>query len=229
MKKNILHHLGLIIDGNRRWARKRCLPTMVGHEAGYRKLKKVGDWCLARGINILTVYTFSCENWQRSKKEVNYLMKLILRALIDEVDHFHKRGIQLKIIGQKKGLPEEIVLAINKAEKKTANNKKGILNLAINYTGRVEILDAVRAIIKKKISADQVNEKVFSENLYTSGMPDPELIVRTSGEQRLSGFLSWQSAYSELCFYKKLWPDFSERDLDKILDEYVKRHRRFGR
>lgn len=228
MTKKIPYHLGLIIDGNRRWARKRGLPTLMGHEAGYQKIKEVGDWCLERGIKVVTIYTFSYENWKRSKQEVNYLMKLILRALVDEIDYFIERGIRLKLIGRENGLSKEVVAGKKLAEKKTSKNKKALLNLAVNYTGRLEIVDAVKNIVKNKIPAGKINESVLSDNMYTAGMPDPDLIIRTSGEQRLSGFLTWQAVYSELYFCKKLWPDFSKRDFNTALNEYVKRKRRFG-
>ena len=228
MGKNIPYHLGLIIDGNRRWARKRGLPTLKGHEAGYEKLKKVGDWCIERGIKIVTVYTFSCENWKRSKIEVNYLMKLVLRALMDEIPYFNDRGIRLKIIGRKEGLSRQVITEIDRAEKKTSKNKTVLLNLAINYTGRNEIIDAIKDIIKIKTPASKVDEKLMNGKMSTAGMPDPDFIIRTSGEQRLSGFLTWQSAYSELYFCKTLWPDFSKKDLDIALTSYANRNRRFG-
>ena len=161
MNKKVPYHLGLIIDGNRRWARKRGLLPMLGHEAGYQKVKKMGDWCLARGIKIVTIYAFSCENWQRPKREVDFLMKLILRALIEEIDYFNERSIRLKIIGQAKGLSQEVMKSIKLAEQKTANNKVALLNLAINYSGRVEILEAVRAIIRHKIQANKVDEELL--------------------------------------------------------------------
>ena len=244
MGKDFPQHIGFIIDGNRRWARARGLPIFEGHRRGYEKLKKVGDWCLKRGIKIMTVFVFSTENWRRSKREVAYLMKLLKRALIYEVKKIHKKGIRLQVLGRKEGLPLDLQKAVLRAEKLTKNNKKGILNLALNYGGRAEIIDAVKEIFKKflerknkeKFSLNElqnflknINEELLAKNLYTKNLPDPDLIIRTSGEQRLSGFLLWQAAYAELYFCSKLWPDFEEEDLEKALKWYVSRERRFGK
>ena len=230
MKKNIPYHLGIIIDGNRRWAKERGLATLEGHRAGYGKLKEVAKWCQKKGIKILTIFAFSTENWHRSKAEVNYLMDLLSQAFTEkELSIFNKQGIRLKVIGQKERLGKGIQALIKKAEEKTKNNKKGVLNLAISYGGRVEIIEAIKKIIKKNIKPEQVTEELVSGNLWTQGMPDPDLIIRTSGELRTSGFLTWQSVYSELYFCEKYWPDFTERDLEKILENYEKRQRRFGK
>lgn len=226
---NIPKHIGIIMDGNRRWARERGLPTFEGHRRGYDKVKEVGDWCLARDIKILTVFAFSRENWQRSKEEVDYLMNLLQFALTKELNEFSKRGIKLKIIGRREGLPEKVARAADEAEDRTEKNTRGLLQIAINYGGRSEIVDAVKKIIHQGAAKELVDEKLIEENLYTSGLPDPDLIIRTSGEQRLSGFLLWQSAYSELYFCQKYWPDFSEKDLDEALQWYAGRGRRFGK
>ncbi len=228
--KKIPYHIGFIVDGNRRWARAKGLPTFEGHRRGYDKLKKVGKWCKEKGVKILTVYVFSAENWNRSKDEVSYLMRLLKRALSEkEIDHFHKEGVKLQVIGQKERLAKPLQEVIKKAEAKTKKNKEGIFILAISYGGYVDILEAIKKIVKKKIPPEKITEKVVSQNLWTAGLPYPDLIIRTSGEQRLSGFLTWQSAYSELYFYKKHWPDFSEKDLDKALKDYSHRQRRFGK
>lgn len=223
-----IKHIAFIMDGNRRWAKQKGLPTLEGHRRGYNKMKDVGDWCIKRGIKHITVYAFSTENWKRSKTEVDYLMRLLQNALTKELGEFHKRGIRLKVIGSRERLSKNIVKAIDNAEKETANNTKGTLNLAINYGGRLEIVEAVKKIMAQKKSAGVISEEDISKNIWTAGQPDPDIIVRTSGEQRLSGFLTWQSVYSELFFIKHHWPGFTERDLDDILDDYNNRNRRFG-
>lgn len=228
MTKNIPRHLGIIMDGNRRWARSRGLPTLHGHKKGYDKVMKVGDWCLERGIEILTVYAFSTENWNRSKKEVSYLMNLLKRGLETDIRKLHKKGIKVRVIGRIKELSRDLQKAIRETMALTKNNTKGILNIAINYGGRPEIIDVIKEIVRKKMSPAKIDETLVEANLYTAGLPDPDLIIRTSGEQRLSNFLTWQSAYSEFYFIKKHWPDFSEKDLDEAIEEYSRRTRRFG-
>ncbi|HNS33617.1 MAG TPA: polyprenyl diphosphate synthase, partial [bacterium] len=215
-----IKHLGIIMDGNRRWAKKRGLPPMAGHQKGYDKMKQVGDWCLARGIDFLTVYAFSTENWQRSKKEVDYLMKLLERGLTKELPQFMKKNIRLKIIGSRDKLSVSLKRAIKTAEDKTKNNTAGTLNIAVNYGGRLEVVEAVKKIVRRKIPINQISEQTISDYVWTAGEPDPDLIIRTSGEYRLSGFLTWQGVYSELYFTKKFWPDFSERDLDEAILEF---------
>lgn len=228
--KKIPYHLGIIIDGNRRWARKRGLLTLEGHRRGLDKVGKVGEWCRKRGIKILTLYIFSTENWNRSKKEVSYLMKLFARALSKKkIEELLQKGIKLQVIGQKERLPQFLQKKIKEAERLTKNNKEGILNLAISYGGRSEIISAVKNIIEKKIPAQKITEDLISKNLWTTGLPYPDLIIRTGGEQRLSNFLTWQSAYSEFYFTKKYWPEFTEKDLNRALNGYGHRQRRFGR
>lgn len=223
-------HLGIIIDGNRRWARERGLLAFKGHRQGFEKLKEVGKWCKEKGVKVLTVYAFSTENWNRSKKEVGYLMKLLKHALSKKrVQELNKDGIKIKVIGQKERLLESLQEKIKEAEKLTENNKESILNLAISYGGRPEIIQAVKNIIKKKIPASEITEDLISQNLWTANLPYPDLIIRTGGEQRLSNFFTWQSAYSELYFTKKYWPDFTEKDLDEAFRDYGRRQRKFGR
>jgi len=223
-------HLGLIIDGNRRWARERGLPTLEGHRRGLNLLKKLGDYLLKKGVKILTVYTFSTENWNRDKKEVAYLMRLLGRALDKKtIGSFQRKGIKLMVIGQKERLTKSLQNKIKEAERLTKNNKKGILNLAISYGGRQEIIQAIKNIIKKKIPFDKITEDLVNQHLWTASLPYPDLIIRAAGEQRLSNFLTWQSAYSELYFAKKYWPDFTERDFDLAFKDYSQRQRRFGK
>jgi undecaprenyl diphosphate synthase len=216
------------MDGNRRWAKQRGLPVPEGHRRGYETFKQVGDWCLDRGIDVITVYAFSTENWQRSKKEVNYLMMLTAKALTEDIDEIHSKNIRLKVIGRIKELPKRLQERIAKAMDLTKNNTRGTLQVAFNYGGRAEIVDAMRKVYRTAKSASQINEKSIGEALYTADQPDPDLILRPSGEKRLSGFLAWQGVYSELLFIDKNWPDFNEDDLDAALQEYIRRQRRFG-
>jgi len=228
--KTIPYHVGIIMDGNRRWAKDRGLPTLEGHRRGYDKVKKVGKWCKQRGVKVLTLWAFSTENWKRSKEEVDYLMNLLGFALSDgEVNELDKDGIKLQVIGQKERLSEKLQGLIEKAEEKTKDNKEGILNLAISYGGRADVLEAVRKMVEKGIPPQEISEEMIDQNLWTAGLPDCDLIVRTSGELRTSGFLIWQAAYAELYFCKNHWPDFSEKDLDEALADYARRQRRFGK
>lgn len=223
-------HLGIIIDGNRRWAKKKGLPFFEGHRKGLDNVQKIGDFCAKKGIRILTLYTFSTENWKRSKREVSYLMKLLKESLNKKnVQGLHKKKIKLQIIGQKERLPQALQKRIKEAEELTKNNKERILNLAISYGGRPEIIQAVKNIIKKKIPANKITEELINKNLWTAGLPYPDLIIRTGGVQRLSNFLTWQTAYSEFYFTKKSWPEFTEKDLNKALLDFSHRDRRFGK
>jgi undecaprenyl diphosphate synthase len=224
---SIPSHLAIIIDGNRRWAKKNSLEFFNGHKKGMDNVKTIGESCRKKGIKILTLYVFSTENWNRSKKEVNYLMKLFnLVFNKNNINDLHQKGIVVKIIGQIDKLPKALQNKILEAEGLTKNNKKGVLNLAISYGGKADIIQAIKEIVKKK---KPINEEEISNHLWTKKLPDPDLIIRTGGEQRLSNFLIWQSAYSELYFTKKLWPDFTINDLDKALKDYSQRQRRFGR
>lgn len=224
------YHLGIIIDGNRRWAKERKLPSIEGHRRGLEKVKKIGKWCREKGVKILTLFTFSTENWSRPKREVNYLIKLLSKALDKKnIEEIHRDGIKFKVIGQKERFPEAFQKRIKEAEALTKDNRKGILNIALSYGGRAEIINALKEIIRKGVSINKINENLVEQHLWTSGEPYPELIIRTGGEQRLSNFLIWQAAYSELYFPRKYWPDFTEGDLDKAFEEYVRRQRRFGK
>ena len=223
-------HLGIIVDGNRRWSRKKGLPLIEGHRQGLENLKRVGDLCLKKGIKILTVFAFSTENWQRPKKEVNYLMTLLAEAFSPKnTSDLHKKGLRIKIIGKRDKLSASLKKSITEAEGLTKNNEKGILNIALNYGGRAEIIEAVKNIIRKKIPFGRVNDKLFEKNLWTVNEPAPDLIIRTGGEKRLSNFLIWQTAYSELYFSNKLWPDFNKKDLERALKDFKIRKRRFGK
>lgn len=228
MEKNLPQHIGIIMDGNRRWAKERGLPAFMGHREGVQALKRVGGWCIDNGVKFITVWVFSTENWSRPKEEVSFLMKLIKEAAIKELNWFLKRGTKLNIIGRLKELPQESRDALENLVAKTKNNDKVTLSVGINYGGQAEIIDAVKKIIKQGIKAAKVTEEVIRENLYAPDVPYPDLIIRTSGEQRTSGFLLWEAAYSEYYFTQKHWPDFSGQDMEQAVADYQKRKRRFG-
>lgn len=223
-----MKHLAIILDGNRRWAKENGKTRIKGHKAGYENVKRIGELCLKRDIEHLTVFAFSTENWNRSEREVGYLMDLLHKALTEEVDYFHENNVRLNVVGRREGLPEKVVDAIESAENKTADNTAGQFNICLNYGGRAEFIDGVKAMLKKGLSPSEINEEKVAAHLWTGGLPDPEMIIRTSGEKRLSGFLTWSSVYSELYFTDTYWPDFSEEDLDEALAEYERRERRYG-
>ena len=229
MTQKIPQHIVLFPDGNRRWAKKRGLYSLKGHQQGYENLLDFGDWCKERGVKALTAFGFSTENWTRSKAEVNYLMKLLERGLLESLDRFQKNNVRVRIIGQRDKLPVSLKRAVGKIEKETAKNSHFHLNLAVSYGGKWDILNAIQEIIKDNIKADNVTEKLFSRYLSTKGLPDPDLIIRAGGEMRLSNFLLWQAAYAELYFSPKLWPDFSKKDFTAALKEFDLRSRRFGK
>ena len=221
-------HVAVIMDGNRRWAKERNRKSADGHLEGYKILKKAPEWFFARGVKIFSVYAFSTENWQRARDEVNYLMKLMERAFKDDFEEFNQKGFRLLISGRLNELPGDLPQICAEAMDKTKANSAGIFHICLNYGGRAEIVDAIKKMIKNGIEATQVHEGMVRKYLYHGDVPDPDMIIRTSGEQRLSGFLLWQSSYSELFFLKKYWPDFEKDDVDNILEEYARRQRRFG-
>jgi undecaprenyl diphosphate synthase len=220
-KTDIPHHIAIIMDGNRRWAKAKGLPVASGHKHGYENFKKIAKACFNEGVKILTVYAFSAENWKRNKTEVSFLMDLFENVLENEIKFFKDNKIKLNVIGQIERLPNKLQKLISESTNETRNNKNGTLNLAISYGGRAEILDAVKKSIKEK--------KPFEDCLYTANQPDPDILIRTGGEMRLSGFLPWQSVYSELYFSEKMWPDFNENDLKNAIKEFQNRKRRFGK
>lgn len=226
---NIPNHIVLFPDGNRRWAKQRNIPTLKGHKEGYENLIRFCHWCKNRGVKVLTAFGFSTENWSRPKKEVDYLMRLFKMGLSSSLKKFQKEGVRVKIIGQKERLPKTLQKTIEKIERETKNNKKLHLNLAVSYGGKWDILQAIQRIVKDGIAAEKIDEKLFESYLSTAGLPNPDLIIRAGGEMRLSNFVLWQAAYSELYFSSKLWPDFSEEDLDDAFLEYRRRQRRFGK
>lgn len=222
-------HIGIIMDGNGRWAKKRALPRKAGHKAGAEVFRKISKYCANLGIKYVTFYAFSTENWKRPKDEVDALMNLFKDYLLEaEKDFDEKSNISLKFIGERQGLREDILELMDRAEKRTFEKDGTVINLALNYGGRQEILSAVKKIVKSGKNADEITVQDISENIYTANQSDPDLIIRPSGEQRLSNFLLWQSAYSEFWYSDVLWPDFKEKDLKEALHAYEKRNRRFG-
>ena len=219
-------HIAVIPDGNRRWAKQHKLETAEGHKAGYDRLREIAEACFDRGVKYVTAYAFSTENWSRTKDEVGYLMQLALWVVETEAEEYHKKNIRLRLIGSKQDLDQKLVEGIERAEKLTAGNTAGTISLCFNYGGRNDLIEAVNDLIKE--GADKVDEESIARHLATGDMPEPDLIIRTSGEQRLSNFLIWEGAYSELYFADCLWPDFDASELDKALDEYASRQRRYG-
>lgn len=226
---NIPQHIGIIMDGNRRWAAKRGLTAIQGHEAGVKALVKIVDHCLELGVKTLTVYTLSTENWrERAKEEVKGIFNLLVRAVKEKKEEYKKKGIKVAILGDFQAFPRKVVRAIEEILAIVKKHERLKVNVALNYGGRDEILRAVKRIINQKIPPQKINEKTFGKLLYTNGERDPDLIIRAGGEIRLSNFLLWQMSYSELYFTDTLWPDFTPEKLDKAIVEYQRRTRRFG-
>ncbi len=225
-------HIAIIMDGNGRWAQKRALPRSMGHRAGVEALRKVVKTCSELGIKVLTVYAFSTENWSRPKDEVGVLMTLLTEYLRKELQELHQNNVVIRAIGGIADLPREAQRELDLSIKQTHNNSGLILNLALNYGGRSEIIDAVKKIsndvLTGKQKIEEIDEACFSDALFTSGLPDPDLMIRTSGEMRLSNFLLWQLAYTEIVVIQELWPDFGEKALIDAIKAYQKRDRRFG-
>ena len=226
---NIPQHIVLFPDGNRRWARQRGIHTLEGHKQGYNNLLDFAEWCKNREVKVLTAFGFSTENWNRTAEEVDYLMKLLESCLLDNSAKYDKDGVRVKVIGQRERLPKSLQEAIEKTEEATKNNTNLFLNLAISYGGKWDILNAIKNIVKEGIRADQIDEKLFESHLSTAGLFMPDFIIRAGGEMRMSNFVLWQAAYSELYFSPKFWPDFTEQDLDIALAEFDRRSRRFGK
>jgi len=226
-------HIAIIMDGNGRWAKKRGLPRVAGHKRGVDTVKDIVEACAEIGVKYLTLYTFSTENWKRPKEEVSTLMRLLLNSLKDRVDELCENDIKLTTIGDTDALPYEVQKQLKADIERTKNNKKMVLNLALSYSGRWEILEAVkkisRAVEKGDIKADEINEQLFSKFLTTKDLPDPDLVIRTSGEFRVSNFLLWQIAYSEFVITEIYWPDFNRHHLYESIRAFQKRERRFGK
>lgn len=221
-------HVGYIVDGNRRWARAHGIPAYEGHLAGYNTLKDITINTIERGVAFVSVYVFSTENWQRSVDEVRRLMTLVLQLVTSDLPEFQRRNIRLRILGSRNELDQKIIKAIEKAEAETAENTAGTVALCFNYGGQREITDAVKHIVQSGIQPSDITEETIAEHLYAPDIPPIDIIVRTSGEQRLSNFMLWRAAYSELLFVEKNWPDMTNDDVTFIIEEYARRHRRFG-
>jgi len=231
-KGNIPKHIAIIMDGNGRWAKKKKLPRAAGHQYGVESVRVIVESCALLGVKYLTLYTFSTENWRRPKDEVSTLMRLIVRSLQKETDELNSKNIRLTAIGNISSLPEIVQQELESAIKKTAANSSMTLNLALSYSGRWELVKAVKDISGKvksgKLKPEDITEEIISENLSTCNMPDPELLIRTSGEFRISNFLLWQIAYSEIYISDILWPDFRCKYLIEAIKDFQKRERRFG-
>ncbi len=222
------YHLAIIMDGNGRWARSRGLARLAGHRAGTENIRRILEGCVEYGIKVLTVYAFSTENWGRPDEEVRGIMRILEHTLDRELPELHKNGVQLRHSGRLEGIPEELRQRVREAIELTRYNDLIILNVAFNYGGRTEILDAVRRIIERGVDPGRLDEDLFSQYLYTPGLPDPDLIIRTAGELRISNFLIWQGAYAEYYATPTYWPDFDKEELYRALLEYSRRERRFG-
>ena len=228
----IPNHLSIIMDGNGRWARKHDLPRFAGHQAGVKTIRMVIAESIKVGVNILTLYAFSTENWRRSQREIASLMKLFQEVIEKEKRSLIEHQIRVRFIGYRDSLPETLRVAMGELEEATEKHNQLFLNIAINYGGRSEICYAFQSICHQfkqgEIKSSDINEKMISQHLFTTDMPDPDLLIRTGGEKRISNFLLWQIAYTELYFTKTFWPDFSKEDLWKIFNNYEKRVRKFG-
>ena len=222
---NLLNHVAIIMDGNGRWGLKHKNSRNAGHKAGLNTVESIIKQSIKNKIKYLTLFAFSTENWKRPKKEINYLFNLLEDFLTDKIDDLHKQNIKLKIIGSK-NFSKKLNLLLNLAEKKTSKNSKIQINLALNYGAKFELISAIKKLQKNK---DKINEKNIEKFLYTKNIPDPDLMIRTGNTKRLSNFLLWQLAYSEIFFEKKMWPDFNDKDFQKIIKEYKNLKRNFGK
>lgn len=233
VKNTNFKHVAIIMDGNRRWAKKRMLPSAAGHKKGVEALRATLKACAKFGIKYLTVYAFSTENWKRDKEEVEFLMSLLAKTIVNEVPEFIENDIKLTFIGDRKSLSKEIVDVLEFGEKETADCKTLNLQIAFNYGARMEITNALKEISLKvkngEISEDEITEDLISQNLYTSNIPDPDLLIRTGGEQRISNYLLWQCAYTEIYITDIFWPEFDEKALAGAILEFNSRQRRFGK
>ncbi len=222
-------HIAIIMDGNGRWATKRHLPRSLGHKGGVDALRRVVELCNDYRVPMLTVYAFSTENWGRPAEEIDALMRLFWETIRSDLDRLHQNGVRLRHIGRREGLAVDVQQAIQHMEDLTRNNGKLSLNVCFNYGGRAEIVDAVRAIVASGVPAEAVTEELIEQHLYTRGLPDPDLVIRTAGEMRLSNYLIWQAAYAEYYSTPVLWPDFGRDDFVAALEAFASRKRRFGK
>ena len=227
-RRPVPRHVALIMDGNGRWARERGLPRIAGHQAGTENIRRITTRAAELGIEFLTLWAFSTENWRRPKDEVDGILQILAQAIDSETDELHRQGARLQHIGSLDGLPPELAQSVRDAIHLTRDNTRICLTLAFNYGGRAEIVTAIQRMVADGLDAAEISEETVSHYLYTAGMPDPDLIVRTSGELRTSNFLIWQAAYSEYHFTPVYWPAFGPEDLDAAVADYLSRERRFG-
>jgi undecaprenyl diphosphate synthase len=228
LDSQVPRHIGIIMDGNGRWARRQGRPASFGHRAGVRAIKRVLDACEKFGVHALSIYAFSTENWSRPRTEVRALMRLFHETMLREIDEMHRRGVRIVVSGRREDLSPRMRDRLEEAVRRTAGNTNGVLNVCLNYGGRAEIVDAVKRIVVDGLAPGLVDEASIGARLYVPDLPDPDLIIRTAGERRMSNFLLWQSAYSEMLVTETLWPDFDEEDLKAALADYASRVRRFG-
>ena len=221
-------HIAIIMDGNGRWAKARGLPRLAGHRAGTENLRRILNACVEFNVKILTIWAFSTENWRRPQEEVRGLMDILEQVIDRELNELHKNGVRLRHIGRLEGIAPHLQTKVRHAIELTRDNDRLTLNVAFNYGGKAEILDAVKRIVGDGIRPEEVDENLFARYLYTAGLPDPDMIIRTGNESRISNFMLWQGAYSEYYFTPVLWPDFGKEELRKALDDYARRERRFG-
>lgn len=222
-------HIAVIMDGNGRWAKKRGLPRLLGHRQGTENLRRIIKACVRAGVRYLTIYAFSTENWGRPQDELKGLMQIFNDAFVNEISELVREGVRILHIGQREGIPADLLNKIDQAVERSEDNRRLILSVGLNYGGRNEIMHAVRKIVASGVAPEEVTEALISENLFTAGTPDPDLVIRTSGEYRISNFLLWQSAYAEWDFPETLWPDFGVEELYASIERYAKRDRRFGK
>ncbi|MFT4532169.1 MAG: undecaprenyl diphosphate synthase [Candidatus Saccharimonadales bacterium] len=222
------NHVGLILDGNRRWAKKHGKKTLEGHREGSEVFKTVSLGLFDRGVKYVSAYVFSTENWKRTEEEVSYLMGLVVRTVEKNLEDYNKFGIKVEILGSRDRLSKTVLRALERTEEKTKDNSRGVLALCFNYGGRQELVDATKQLIADGISGDDIDEQAITDRLYSPYIPDIDLLIRSSGEQRLSGFMLWRASYTELMFMQKLWPEVTMEDIDEVLQDYMNRNRRFG-
>lgn len=228
-EQTIPAHVGLILDGNRRWAKAKGLPTLEGHRQGAEAFRAVSLAAFDRGVKYVSAYTFSTENWQRTEEEVGYLMRLLIKAVEKHLKSFHEANIKVVLLGRREGLDSSVLKAIDKTESLTKDNTRGTLALCFNYGGKAELVDAVKDIIDSGISSDQITPEIIAQHVYAPEVPEIDLLIRTSGERRTSGFMMYRSEYAELYFTDTMWPDFDAAALDLALEDYNSRKRRFGK
>jgi len=229
VKDTDLKHIAIIMDGNRRWAKERYLPSMMGHKKGVDALKKTVKACDDFGVKYLTLYAFSTENWNRKPEEVSFLMELLATTLKNELKELNENNVKINYIGNLKELNSNLQEILKHSKEVTKNNDGVVMSVAINYGSRDEIVQAVKEIIKEGISEKEINEELISNHLYTNNIPDPDLLIRTSGEKRISNYLLWQIAYSEIYITDTFWPDFDKDELQKAIEEFARRQRRWGK